>query len=78
MADGTEPVTLLRRGMTAAGASGTAIAHALRRAITAGEVAIVNKGDVHKVVPSGGQQLAADLVGTCPWPSCRKSPGWAT
>ena len=61
MADGTEAVTLLRRG-SAAGAAGTAIAHALRRAITAGEAAIVTTGDVHKVVPSGGQQLADDLV----------------
>ncbi len=61
VADGTEPVTLLRRGATP-GSPGTAIAHALRRAITAGEAAIVNTGDVHKVVPSGGQQLADDLV----------------
>ena len=61
IADGTETVTLLRRG-SATGAAGTVIAHALRRAITAGEAAIVTSGDVHKVVPSGGQQLADDLV----------------
>ena len=61
MADGTETVTLLRRGRTP-GDAGTVIAHALRRAITAGEAAIVNTGDVRKQVPSGGQQLADDLV----------------
>ena len=61
VADGTEPVTLLRRGRTP-GDAGTAIAHALRRAITAGEAAIINTGDVSKQVPSGGQQLAEDLV----------------
>ena len=61
VADGTETVTLLRRGSTT-GAAGTVIAHALRRAITAGEATIVTSGDVHKQVPSGGQQLADDLV----------------
>ena len=61
VADGTETVTLLRRGRTP-GDAGTVIAHALRRAITAGEAAIVASGDVHKQVPSGGQQLADDAV----------------
>ena len=61
VADGMETVTLLRRGRTP-GDAGTVIAHALRRGITAGEAAIVNTGDVHKQVPSGGQQLADDLV----------------
>ncbi len=61
VADGTESVTLLRRGRTP-GDAGTTIAHALRRAITAGEAAIVNTGDVRKQVPSGGRQLADDLV----------------
>lgn len=61
VADGMEPVTLLRRGSTP-GDPGTPIAHALRRAITAGEAAIVNRGDVHKQVPSGGQQLADNVV----------------
>jgi hypothetical protein len=61
VADGTERVTLLRRGSTT-GAAGTVIAHALRRAITAGEAAIVNRGDIHKHVPSGGVQRADDLV----------------
>ena len=61
VADGTETVTLLRRGSTT-GTAGTLIAHALRRAITAGEAAIVTTGNVHKQVPSGGQQLATDLV----------------
>jgi hypothetical protein len=61
VADGTEAVTLLRRGRTP-GDAGTAIAHALRRAITAGEAAMINTGDVRKQVPSGGRQLADDLV----------------
>jgi len=61
VADGMETVTLLRRGRTP-GDAGTAIAHALRRAITAGEAAIINTGDVRKQAPSGGRQLADDLV----------------
>ncbi len=61
IADGTETVTLLRRGRTP-GDVGTVITHALRRAITAGEAAMINTGDVRKQVPSGGRQLADDLV----------------
>jgi hypothetical protein len=61
VADGTEAVTLLRRGRTP-GDAGTAIAHALRRTVTAGEAAMINTGDVRKQVPSGGRQLADDLV----------------
>jgi hypothetical protein len=61
VADGAEAVTLLRRGRTP-GDAGTAIAHALRRAITAGEAAIITTGDVRKQVPSGGRQLADDVV----------------
>ena len=48
VADGTETVTLLRRGRTP-GDAGTVIAHALRRAIMAGEAAIVNTGDVRNL-----------------------------
>lgn len=61
VADGIESVTLLRRGRTL-GDAGTVIGHALRRAITAGEASIVNTGDVRKHVPSGGRQLADDVV----------------
>ena len=61
VADGIETVTLLRRGRTP-GDVGMVIAHALRRAVTAGEAAMVASGDVRKQVPSGGQQLADDLV----------------
>jgi len=61
VADGTEPVTLLRRGKTSGG-SGEQIDHALRRAITTGEAAIVTQGDVRKTVASGGQCTDADLV----------------
>ncbi len=61
LTDGTEAITLLRRGSTP-GAGGTVIAHALRRAITAGQAAIVNRGDVRKYVVSDGQYTALDLV----------------
>ncbi len=59
--DGMEPVTLLRRGADS-GDGGTAIAHALRRAISTGEAAIVNRGDVHKNPATDGQCTAADLA----------------
>jgi hypothetical protein len=58
IADNLEPVTLLRRG----GTSGTVIPHALRRAMSASEATIVARGDVHKIVPSGGQHAAATVI----------------
>jgi hypothetical protein len=58
--DGTEPVTLLRRGSGSGG--GTAIAHALRRAISIGEAPIVNRGDVHKNPATDGQCTATELA----------------
>jgi hypothetical protein len=61
VADGLETVTLLRRG-NMPGATGTLVAHALRRAMTASEATIAAAGDVHKQVASGGQQTAADLT----------------
>ena len=61
ISDGLETVTLLRRGSTS-GIAGTVIAHALRRAMTAAEAAIVASGDVHKKVPSSGQYAAAAVV----------------
>jgi hypothetical protein len=73
VADGVETVTLLRRGRTP-GDAGTVIAHALRRAITAGEAAVVASGDVHKQVPSGGQQLADDLVWHLPVAELPETP----
>jgi hypothetical protein len=57
VADGMETVTLLRRGATL-GDSGTVIAHALRRAMTANEASIIVRGDVHKNVPSDGRYNA--------------------
>jgi hypothetical protein len=74
VADGTEPVTLLRRGSTP-GEAGTTIAHALRRAITSGEAAIVKVGDVRKQTPSGGKQLAVDLVWHLPAAELTDTPG---
>jgi hypothetical protein len=61
VADGTETVTLLRRGSTL-GDNGTVIAHALRRGMTAAEAAIIASGDVHKNVPSDGQHTASTLA----------------
>ncbi len=71
--DGTETVTLLRRGNTP-GAGGTVIAHALRRAITAGQAAIVNRGDVRKYVVSSGLYTAVDLVWHLPVAELPESP----
>jgi hypothetical protein len=73
VADGTETVTLLRRGRTP-GDAGTVIAHALRRAITAGEAAMVTTGDVRKQVPSGGWQRADDLVWHLPVAELPEAP----
>jgi hypothetical protein len=61
ISDGTEAVTLLRCGTTPGGA-GTAISHALRRAISSAEAAINTSSDVHKNVPSGGQYTAATVI----------------
>ncbi len=61
ISDGTETVTLLRRGTMPGGAS-TVISHALRRAISAAEAAINTSSDVHKNVPSDGQHTAATVV----------------
>ena len=62
VADGLETVTLLRRGSTT-GTAGTVISHALRRAMSAAEAAMVTRGDVRKKnVPSSGQHTAAAVV----------------
>ena len=72
--DGTEAVTLLRRGSTL-GVAGTAIAHALRRAMTAGEAAVVNRGDVRKKVASSGRHIAATVVWHLPIAELPVVPG---
>ena len=59
--DGAEAVTLLRRGSTL-GVAGTVITHALRRAMTAGEAPVLNRGDVRKKVASSGRHTAATVV----------------
>lgn len=61
VADGIETVTLLRRGSTL-GVAGTVIAHALRRAMSAAQATVVSRGDVNKMVASGGRHLAATVV----------------
>ncbi len=61
ISDGTETVTLLRRGSTPGG-TGTVISHALRRAISAAEAAISTSSDVHKNVPSDGQHTATTVI----------------
>ena len=71
--DGVETVTLLRRGSTS-GAAGTVIAHALRRAMTAGEATIVSRGDVHRKVASGGRHTAADLAWHLPVAELAEAP----
>ena len=71
--DGVETVTLLRRGSTT-GAAGTVIAHALRRAMTAAEASIVNRGDVHKKVASSGLHTAADLTWHLPTAELPQAP----
>jgi hypothetical protein len=65
VADGLESVTLLRRG-SVSDALGIAIAHALRRTMTLGELAIVKKNDVHKAVASDGRATATDLIWLLP------------
>ena len=73
VSDGLETVTLLRRGSTP-GAESTVIAHALRRAMTAGEAAIVNRSDVHKKVASGGRHTASDVAWHLPVAELAESP----
>ena len=72
--DGAETVTLLRRGSTL-GTAGTAIAHALRRAVTAGEAPVVNRGDVRKNVASSGRHVAATVVWHLPIAELPIAPG---
>ncbi|MEN6450361.1 MAG: hypothetical protein ABFC96_07720 [Thermoguttaceae bacterium] len=57
--DGVEAVTLLRRGRDS-GDGGTIVAHALRRAVSTVEAAIVNRGDVHKNPATDGQCVTAE------------------
>lgn len=71
--DGLETVTLLRRG-NMPGETGTVVAHALRRAMTAVEATIAAKGDVHKQVASGGRQTAAELAWHLPVVELPDSP----
>jgi hypothetical protein len=72
IADGLETVTLVRRG--SASGEGTVIVHALRRAMTALEASIATSADVHKQVPSGGRNTAADLVWHLPTAELTESP----
>ena len=71
--DGLESVTLLRRG-NMSGATGTVIAHSLRRTMTATEATIAVAGDVHKQVASDGQQMASDLIWHLPVAELSDSP----
>ena len=72
--DGAEAVTLLRRGSTL-GTAGTVIAHALRRAMTAGEAPVLNRGDVRKNVASSGRHIAATVVWHLPIAELPAAPG---
>ena len=71
--DGTEPVTLLRRGSDP-GDGGTLVVHALRRAISTGEAPIVNRGDVHKNPASDGLCTAALLAWHLPVAELPETP----
>ncbi|MCE5269056.1 MAG: hypothetical protein LLG00_14370 [Planctomycetaceae bacterium] len=73
LADGTEPVTLLRRGCDS-GSSGTLIPHALRRASTSSEASVVGRGDVHKNPATGGRCTTAGLVWHLPTAELPDSP----
>ncbi len=57
-ADGTETVTLLRRGSS----DQTVLSGALRRAMTTQEARVRNRYDTWKLVASDGRVTAADLV----------------
>lgn len=72
IADGFETVTLLRQG-SAAGI-GETVSHALRRAITSGEAAILKQGDVRKKVASDGKYAAADAVWHLPIAEVPEAP----
>jgi hypothetical protein len=61
VADGTEAVTLLRRG-SIPGDAGTPIAHALRRAVNTSEMAALNSSAVRKQMTTDGQCAANDVV----------------
>ena len=74
VADGLEPVTLLRRGNPSA-ASGVSVLHALRRIMSVGEASIITGGDVNKKVASGGHHTAADIAWHLPISELTEEPG---
>lgn len=61
VADGTESVTLLRRGSTP-GTPGTTIDGALRGAAATGEATVGNRHEIRRRADSDGKLLASDLV----------------
>jgi hypothetical protein len=73
IADGVERVTLLRRRSTI-GADGEIIAHAIRRAISSAEAAIITSGDVRKTVAGDGYHTATAVVWHLPTAELTKPP----
>jgi len=63
--DGTESVTLLRRGSTP-GLPGTVVSHALRRGATTREATIRNRSYTEKNIPSDGNYTASDVTWCLP------------
>lgn len=59
--DGTEPVTLVRRGRVP-GATETVVPHALRRAVATAEARVSNRYNTQKQAPSGGRYTASDAT----------------
>ena len=73
VADGLEPITLLRRG-NASAAAGVSVPHALRRILSVSEASIITGGDVNKKVPGGGHHTAADIVWHLPIAELTEEP----
>ena len=71
--DGTESVTLRRRGSDP-GSPGTVVAHALRRAVVTREAAARNRNNTWKTVPGGGHYTAGDAVWHLPTDELVEAP----
>jgi hypothetical protein len=74
IADNTEAVTLLRRGVTP-GEAETVIQHALRRASQSGEFAARNRDESRRYINSDGQCIAADVDWHLPAAELQTPPG---
>ena len=73
VADGTETVTLYRRGTTP-GSPGTTLVGALRQAVRTREARSRNRGNTWKEIASGGQYTAGDVLWHLPQGQLAESP----